>query len=114
MLKDQLEKELAIANSQIDELELTTHVVAPENTLSDIITFENASEEELNQRKLKRIYMKKRKILYFQERLKNNFSYFCIECGEELTLERLLSMPKAGLCTTCANEAQAKNSFFLP
>ena len=114
MLKDELEKELSIANAQIEELELTTHVVAPENTLSDIITFENASEYELNQRKLKRVYMKKRKILYFKERLKNNFSYFCIECGEEITLERLLIMPKAGLCARCATDAQVGNSFFLP
>ena len=110
MLKDQLEKELVIANEQIEELELTTHVVSPENTLSDIITFKNASQNELNQRKLKRVYMRKRKILYFKERLKNNFSYFCIECGEEITLERLLIMPKAGLCTECAKDEKVDNS----
>lgn len=105
MLKDQLEKELNIANAQIDALELTTHVTAPENTLSDIISFENASEEELRQRELKRIYMKKRKILYFKERLVNNFSYICSECGEEIALDRLLIMPKAGLCSQCANNS---------
>ena len=105
MLKDKLEKELSIANAQIEELELTTHVVAPENTLSDIISFENASEEELNQRKLKRIYMKKRKILFFKEEMKNNISFLCYRCGEEIDLERLLVMPRARLCKTCANEA---------
>lgn len=105
MLKDQLEIEIAIANDQIEELELTTHVVSPENTLSDIITFENPSEDEINQRKLKRIYMKKRKLLYFTERLKNNFTFLCNGCGEEITLERLLIMPKAGFCTRCAKSA---------
>lgn len=104
MLKDELEKELSIANAQIEELELTTHVVAPENTLSDIISFENASEEELNQRKLKRIYMKKRKILFLQEEMKNNISFLCHLCGEEIDLERLLMMLRARLCKTCANE----------
>jgi len=102
MLKDQLEKELGIANVQIEELELTTHVVAPENTLSDIITFENTSEEELNQRKLKRIYMRKRKILFFREQQKHNISFLCHQCGEEVDLERLLIMPRARLCETCA------------
>ena len=104
MLKDQLEKELDIANAQIEKLELTTHVVAPENRLSDIISFGNASEEELNQIKLKKMYMKKRKLLYFTERLKNNFSYVCSECGKEIEIERLLIMPKAGICTACAND----------
>ncbi|CAA6811920.1 MAG: Unknown protein [uncultured Sulfurovum sp.] len=102
VLIDQLERELSIANAQIAKLELTTHVVSPENTLSDIITFKNASQNEINQRELKRIYMKKRKMLYFKERLKNNFSFLCHGCGEEITLERLLVMPKAGLCSKCA------------
>jgi len=102
MLKDILEDELKLANAQIKELELTTYVVAPENRLSDIITFENASEDELNQRKLKDIYMKKRKILYFKERMAHNFSFRCSICGDEITLERLLLMPKAGLCAICA------------
>ena len=102
MLKDQLEKEIAIANAQIEELELTTHVVAPENTLSDIITFKNPSEDEVNKRKLKRVYMKKRKLLYFQVQMNNNYTFTCNGCGEEIALDRLLIMPKAGFCTTCA------------
>lgn len=102
MTIDQLEKEVEIANAQIIELELHTNVVSPENTLSDMVTFENASEEEVNQRKLKKIYMRKRKILNFIERLKNGFSLKCNECGEEIDLERLLIMPKAGFCTICA------------
>ncbi|MBT5933775.1 hypothetical protein [Sulfurimonas sp.] len=102
MTIDQLQKEVEIANIQIIELELHTNVVSPESTLSDMITFENASEEEVNQRKLKRIYMRKRKILYFIERLKSNISLACNECGGEIDLERLLIMPKAGLCGTCA------------
>lgn len=103
MLKDQLEKELVIANAKIEELELTTHVVAPESTLSDIISFENASEEEVNQRQLKKVYMKKRKLLFFTEQLKNNFLFLCNECGEEIELERLLVMPSARLCETCVS-----------
>lgn len=105
MLKDQLKKEIAIANAQIEELELTTNVVSPENILSDMITFDNPSEDEVNKRKLKQVYMKKRKLLYFQERLKNNFSFSCHECGEDIEIERLLLMPKASLCIKCATES---------
>ena len=104
MLKDELPIEIALANAQIVELELTTHVVSPENTLSDIITFENPSEDEVNKRALKRLYMKKRKLLYMQERLKHHFTFLCNGCGEEITLERLLIMPKAGFCTTCVTK----------
>ncbi|MEA2071966.1 MAG: TraR/DksA C4-type zinc finger protein [Campylobacterota bacterium] len=104
MLKDELEIELDKANKKIEALELVTHVVAPENTLSDMITFENASEDELNQRELKRTYMRKRKLLYFQERLRKGFTYICSECGEEIDAERLILMTKAGICTSCADK----------
>jgi len=59
MLKDKLKEELNIANAKIEELELITNVISPESTLSDIMSFEHASEDELNQRKLKQVYMKK-------------------------------------------------------
>ena len=103
MLKDQLEEEIETANAQIEKLELLTHVVSPESTLSDIISFENVSEEETNQRQLKKTYMKKRKLLFFAEQLKNNISFTCDACGEEIELERLLIMPKARLCEDCAS-----------
>ncbi len=102
MLKDRLDKEVEIANTQIEELELITHVVAPENTLSDIISFENVSEDEANQRQLKGVYMKKRKLLFFREQLKENISFSCHICGKEIDLERLLLMPRARLCGDCA------------
>jgi len=103
MLKDQLKKEVETANAQIEELELLTHVVSPESTLSDIISFENVSEDEANQRQLKKVYMKKRKLLFFTEQLKNNIPLSCDTCGKEIELERLLIMPRARLCEACAN-----------
>ena len=105
MLKDRLEKEVEIANAQIDELELTTHVVAPENTLSDIITFENASEYEMNQRLLKKTYQRKRKLLRFLDQLKDGSLFSCDVCGKDIEIERLLVMPKSRLCISCAKAA---------
>jgi RNA polymerase-binding transcription factor DksA len=102
-LEELIEQEIDIANMQIEELELTTNVVAPESTLSDIISFENISEEELNQRNLKKIYMRKRKLLYFKDRLQNDISFSCSVCLKEIDLERLLIMPKARLCKSCIN-----------
>ena len=103
MLKDQLDREIVIANAHIDELELTTHVVAPENPLSDITTFEKASQDEINKRDLKNTYRKKRKLLFFKEQMKDNILFRCDMCGKEIELERLLMMPKARLCISCAS-----------
>ena len=105
MLKENLKQEVKIANDQIDALELITHVVSPESTLSDIITFEHASEDEMNQRQLKKTYQKKRKLLFFLDQLKDNISFSCHTCGKDVEIERLLIMPKARLCISCARAA---------
>ena len=102
MFKEMLKQEVKIANAQIDALELITHVVAPENMLSDIITFDNPSEDELNQIQLKRTYQKKRKLLFFLDQFNDNISFACHVCGKDVEIERLLLMPKARLCMKCA------------
>lgn len=105
IVQTNIEKEVEKANLKIKELESVTHVVSPESTLGDVMTFEENYEEENLQRELKRTYMRKRKLLFFKEHLDDMSFFLCHSCGNPIELERLLIMPKAGLCDTCANAA---------
>ncbi len=101
-IKTKLDKELIKANAQIEELGAFADVVAPESSLGDVITFDPMNKEEVCQRQLKRTYIKKRKLLFMLEHLEDISSFLCNVCGKEIAIERLLLMPKAGLCGDCA------------
>ncbi len=101
-IKTKLDKELIKANAKIEELGSIADVVSPESTLGDVISFDPMNKEEVCQRELKRTYIKKRKLLYMLEHLEDISSFLCNVCGKEITIERLLIMPKARLCGDCA------------
>jgi len=102
-IKTKLDKELIKANTLIEELSSITDVVSPESTLGDIITFDPLNKEEVSQRQLKLTYRNKRKLLNMLDHLDDISLFLCNSCGKEITIERLLMMPKAGLCSDCVD-----------
>ena len=100
-IKTKLDIELIKANALIEELSSITDVVSPESTLGDIITFDPLNKIEVSQRKLKLTYRNKRKILNMLNHLDNISSFLCDSCGKEIGIDRLIMMPKAGLCAAC-------------
>jgi len=100
-IKTKLDKELTEANMQIEKLSSIADVISPESTLGDIVSFDPSNQQEVCQRQLKLTYKKKRKLLFMVERLDNISSFLCNDCGKEISIERLLMMPYAGLCSSC-------------
>jgi len=106
LIQTKLTKELHATEIQISKLGAITDVSSPESTLGDV--YDHTNQEEVYQNQLKQAYRKKRRLLYFLDRLtypEHINMFFCSECGNEIELDRLLVMPKASLCTACANSA---------
>jgi len=97
-IQTQLTQELACVNTYIDKVESYSAITAPESSLGIILSEQNPSDLEL-----KRSYVKKRKLLFFLGKLPDVNSFLCTSCKEIIDLERLLLMPKASYCTTCAS-----------
>lgn len=98
-IQTQLTQELACVNTYIDKVESYSAITAPESSLGIILSEQKPSDLEL-----KRFYVKKRKLMYFLDRLSNVDSFLCTNCKSIIDLERLFVMPKASLCGTCASE----------
>ncbi|MDF1881504.1 TraR/DksA C4-type zinc finger protein [Sulfurimonas sp. MAG313] len=99
IIKNKLTEELLVANSYIDKVECYSAITAPESSLGTILSKQKDSDIQL-----KRAYVKKRKLLNFLDRLNSDIkSFLCSNCGEIIDIERLLLMPKASLCETCAS-----------
>ncbi|MDQ7042515.1 MAG: hypothetical protein Q9M34_03185 [Sulfurimonas sp.] len=97
-IETKLTEELLSVNTYIDKVESYTAITAPESSLGIILSEQTPTDLEL-----KRSYVKKRKILYFLGKLPDVKSFLCTNCKKVIELERLLLMPKAGFCTSCAS-----------
>ncbi len=98
IIKTKLEEELILVNAYIDKVESYSAITAPESPLGII-----QSKQKDSDMILQRTYAKKRKLLNFLDRLTDIKSFICTNCGEIITIDRLLLMPKASLCGTCAS-----------
>jgi len=96
IIKNRLTEELLIVNEYIDKTESYTAITAPESSLGTILSKQKPSDI-----KLKRYYVRKRKIMYLLDCLPEIDSFSCNDCGKTIDLERLISLPKAGYCETC-------------
>jgi DnaK suppressor protein len=103
IIKTKLMEDLYAVDTQIQELESFTKVIAPECALDDLTRFELMNEQNVYKEQLRLAHIKRNGLLYAQERLKNSGALLCSECEDEIALERLLIMPEATLCIECAN-----------
>lgn len=99
MIKTELTDALAIANTYINEVESYTAITAPESSLGTILSEQTKSDIELKQ-----FYKKKRKLMFFLDKLPDVSSFLCNNCKQIIELDRLLLMPKASFCTKCASQ----------
>lgn len=99
IIKTRITEELLTVNTYINEVESYSAITAPESPLGIILSKQKDSDI-----KLQRTYAKKRKLMNFLDRLSSDVkSFLCTNCGEIIDLDRLLLMPKASLCGTCAS-----------
>ena len=101
IIKTRLEEELLRVNRYIDETESYTAITAPESFLGIVLSEHKSCDIEL-----KHYYLRKRKLMYLLDHLSETRSFRCHDCGEIIGLERLILLPKAHFCETCASKTQ--------
>jgi len=98
-IKTRFAEELFIVNQYIDKTESYTAITAPESSLGVILSKQKSCDIEL-----KHYYVRKRKLMYLLDCLSDTHSFICHDCGETIGLERLILLPKAHFCETCASK----------
>jgi len=101
IIRNKLTEELLIVNTYIDKTESYTAITAPESSLGIVLSEQKSCDIEL-----KRFYVRKRKIMYLLDCIPEAHSVVCSDCAEIIDLERLILLPKANFCETCAGKTQ--------
>lgn len=101
-IKKQIAQDLESLNREVAELQEKLKPIAPDCCLGDL-RFEMMDEQEVFERVLHEAQIRVNKLQYALGKVDKESYGFCMECDEEIPLQRLLILPESMYCTACAS-----------
>jgi DnaK suppressor protein len=81
-----------------------TRPISPDNAIGRLSRMEAMSERSVNEATYKKAQMRLEKLMATKVRVHDDDYGECLECGEEIALKRLQTLPESTLCMNCLNE----------
>ena len=101
-VRNRIKEEIITAEQDISRLADSVHPVSPDNAIGRLSRLEAISARNVNKSALSQA---KARLAGLKQALANlddpEFGY-CLECGEQIPLPRLLLMPHTKFCVPCA------------
>ena len=108
--KKQIEKriyqELEKAKDQIKRLEKQVKPIAPDVAVGRLSRMEAISSKSVNEAALSKAKQKASALQTALSNLDEPEFGICFECGEDIPTGRILLMPEAKMCVSCAEEQE--------
>ncbi len=101
-LKEKILSELDRAAKDIAALEEITKPVGTED-MDDITRMDSIVNKSVNDAALSAARSRRAGLEYSLKRIDDPEFGYCVECGEEIPLQRLLAMPETSHCVACAH-----------
>lgn len=102
IFKRKAEQELIKAKKGILELEELTKPIAPENAIGRISRMDAINNSSVNAAALRTLREKAKKIQSALQRINESDFGICVKCKKAIPDGRLLLLPEATLCVSCA------------
>lgn len=109
LLKEKMTNDLNDLEKEICELQELTLPIPPQCALGDLARFELMHDQVVSEKTLKEALLRKNRLVYALSKIDSETFGFCIECEEEIAIERLLILPESTHCIECASRL-ASNS----
>lgn len=104
LLREKITSDLESLDKELKALELQLKPIAPDCSLGDLLRAEMMHDQEV----LNRAYIEAKKrynrLLYAREHMDDDHYGVCSECDEPIAFQRILLMPEARYCVSCAKE----------
>jgi DnaK suppressor protein len=98
-----IQNELAGLKKQIAQLEEKAKPIAPDCSLGRLTRMEAMGEQEVSQRILDETLLRQTRLRNALSRIDSEMFGVCIDCEEEIGLERMKIRPESVRCVDCAN-----------
>lgn len=102
-IKNKIIQDLKHLEKEIAQLKEMTKPISPECALGDLARFELMNDQVISEKTLKEALIRKNRLDYALSKIDNEDFGLCMECEEEIALERLLVLPESSHCIECAS-----------
>jgi len=103
-LKSKIESDIRELQKQIDTLQEKARPIAPDCSLGRLTRMEAMAEQEVSQKILDESKLRLTRLQNALSRIDKPMFGICIECEEEIGIERMKIRPESVRCVACASE----------
>ena len=103
-IKIQIQTDLDLLEKQIKALEEKTKPIAPDCSLGRLTRLEAMGEQHVNHKILDEDKLRFTRLQNALLRIDKPMFGICIECEEEIAIERMMIRPESVRCVACANK----------
>ena len=103
-LKSKIESDIHELQKQIDTLQEKTSPIAPDCSLGRLTRMEAMVEQEVSQKILDESKLRLTRLQNALSRIDKPMFGICIECEEEIGIERMKIRPESVRCVACASD----------
>jgi len=103
-LKSKIESDIRELQKQIDTLQEKARPIAPDCSLGRLTRMEAMAEQEVSQKILDESKLRLTRLQNALSRIDKPMFGICIECEEEIGIERMKIRPESVRCVACASK----------
>jgi DnaK suppressor protein len=106
-LETRIANDLESLARELAAFDLQLRPIAPDCSLGDLLRSEMMQGQEVLNRASLEATKRYNRLLYAKEHLHDEAYGLCADCDDAIAFERLLLMPEARYCVSCAKEKNA-------
>jgi len=103
-LRERIDADLQSLDRELKALDAQLKPIVPDCSLGDLLRSEMMQGQEVFNRAYTEAKKRYSRLLYTKQHLDDEGYGLCGDCDEPIALERLLLMPEARYCISCAKE----------
>lgn len=107
LIKKIVDEYIEQIKQKLPGLKEQTKPISPDNAIGRLSRMEAISERSVNEATYRKAQIRLEKLIAAKERIDDADYGECLECGEEIGLKRLKTLPESTLCMECLNERGA-------
>lgn len=107
IIKKIVDQHIEQIEQKLPGLKEQTKPISPDNAIGRLSRMEAISERSVNEATYRKAQVRLERLVATKERIDDEDYGECLECGEEIGLKRLKTLPESTLCMECLNERGA-------